>query len=737
MSKRPLLGAAAMAALLPGLAHAEAAAPASQAANPSNASMVGEVIVTAQRRAERLVDVPIAIVAQTGEQLQKAHITDTRDLQQVTPGLSFTTQGAWAQPALRGVSTLNSGAGQESPIAIYVDGVYQTNQVASLFQLPDVSQIEVLKGPQGTLFGRNAEGGAIVIHTRDPLFQPSADVSATLGYYTGDGGSKSTPDYQVKGFVTGPIIADVLAGSLAGYYQDVDKGYLHDVLRGGKFGKKNVEIIRGKLLFEPTPNLKFLATGYYTNSNDRAGTAGSIFPGDSAVAQSVPNGIVPTGQWQTANNFPTYVHTKTRGASLQGVWSTDQGSLNSVTAYTYARTKAEVNLTGGAVPPAQAFGCYITFQCVDYIVPPAGKSISEELVWTSKKYDRFSFVSGIFLYRGNESNGGLVNDAVCPGCSISAQRVIDVTYSGFAEVNYDITDQLTLILGGRYNHDHKNSGNTTVFGVPIHHILSGSWNSFTPRASLRYRLDDQSNVYATFSRGFKSGVVNQDPVLLVAPEKLTAYEVGYKRNTSVYSIAASAFYYDYKNLQVFTFSGTAIGNLISSAANASIYGVDVDGTLKVTSDFQVRLGVSYLPHARYDNFNGATVYGPDKVLGGSLATHLLNVSGKRLLKTPKVTGTLSGDYTHDLGMGKLDATLSMSYSDPFAWENGYRVKTKTHYILNGQVAFTPANSNFTVSVWGKNLTNSYYLAGLVESSLSDLGIAGAPQEVGVTIGYKY
>jgi iron complex outermembrane receptor protein len=739
MSKRPLLGAAAMAALLPGLAHAEAAAPASQAANASNASMVGEVIVTAQRRSERLVDVPIAIVAQTGEQLNRARITDTRDLQQVTPGLSFTTQGAWAEPNLRGVTTLNSSAGQESPIAIYVDGVYQVSQVASVFSLPDVDQIEVLKGPQGTLFGRNAEGGAISIHTRDPLFKASADVSATLGYYTGYGGSRSSPDYQVKGFLTAPIVADVLAGSVAFYQQDLDKGYLHDLVGGGSFGKKTTTILRGKLRFEPTTDLKFTAAAYYSRVNDRVGTAGSIFPGSYAMISAVPTGIVPTGQWQTATNFPTFIHIKTYGGSLQGVWTTDEGSLSSLTAYTHDRNDASVGISGGAVAdPTQRFTCYITFRCVQYEVPTAAKSLSQEFVWTSRKYDKFNFIAGVFLFRSDDYIYGIANAAVCPNCAISFNRVVDTTYSGFAEVNYDLTDQLTLILGGRYNYDHKNASQSPNYGAPVAHIISGSWNSFTPRVSLRYKLDDESNVYATFSRGFKSGVVNAAPVALIPPEKLTAYEVGYKRNTSVYSIAASAFYYDYKNLQVFTFSGSNVGNIVTSAANSTIYGVDVDGTLKVSPDFQVRLGISYLPRARYDTYNNATFYGPDLVPGGLLATHAgQNVSGKRLLKTPKVTGTFGGDYSHDFAGGKLDATLSLAYSDPLYWENGYRVKTKTHYILNGQVSFTPVNSNFTVSVWGKNLTNSYYLAGLVEDALSDLGVAGAPQEVGVTVGYKY
>src|SRR3984957_15031614 len=216
--RRPRYRSVIAASLLAGLAHAAyAQAPAASAPNTpaeSNGTALEAIIVTAQKRSERLQDVPVTISALSSADLQRNNVEAARDLPSVVSGLVWSNQGAWIEPNIRGVYTNVAAIGSGSPIAIYLDGIYQPSQSGTIFDLPDVSQIEVLKGPQGTLFGRNATGGAISINTKDPSFTTTGSVDVSAGAYTGSD-VQTAGHYNVKGYISGPLIADTLAGSLS------------------------------------------------------------------------------------------------------------------------------------------------------------------------------------------------------------------------------------------------------------------------------------------------------------------------------------------------------------------------------------------------------------------------------------------------------------------------------------------------------------------------------------------
>ncbi|HUG61072.1 MAG TPA: TonB-dependent receptor plug domain-containing protein, partial [Methylomirabilota bacterium] len=185
---------------------------------------VGDVIVTALRREERLRDVPISITAVTSGGLERAGIANLRDLGNITPGLVFTGQAGLGSPTIRGIQSTLGQAGAETPTSIYLDGVYQPNIAANVLDIADIEQVEVLKGPQGTLFGRNATAGAINIRTVDPSFDFRGEATISDGIYFG-GGARTSHDVTAKGYVAGPLAGDWLAGSLSGYYEYV-QGYL-------------------------------------------------------------------------------------------------------------------------------------------------------------------------------------------------------------------------------------------------------------------------------------------------------------------------------------------------------------------------------------------------------------------------------------------------------------------------------------------------------------------------------
>ena len=178
-----------------------------------------EIIVTAQRREQRLQDVPMTIAAQTGEELARAGVESVLDIKNVVAGVTFGGQGTAFQPAIRGVNTLVSTGGSENPVALYIDGIYYSTPQILGANLGGVERIEVLKGPQGTLFGRNSVAGAIRIFTRDPTFETTGSVDVEAGYFTGDGGSRSSPRIAASGFVSIPLVDDVAALSVSGGYE--------------------------------------------------------------------------------------------------------------------------------------------------------------------------------------------------------------------------------------------------------------------------------------------------------------------------------------------------------------------------------------------------------------------------------------------------------------------------------------------------------------------------------------
>lgn len=230
-----------------------------QAAGQANAQTVQEIVVTAERREERLRDVPMSITAVTRDAIVKAGINNTEDLSRATPDINIQFYGSFLQPAIRGVSSTGAAVGDNSNVALYVDGVYQAVQQATLIDLPDISQIEVLKGPQGVLYGQNATGGAILVTSFSPSFTPTGRFSASYGNYDA---------VDLRGYASGPI-NDYLAASISGGY-DEHEGFRTQVITGKRDRGLDSKIIRAKVLFKPTDRARITLTAYYSDRSDSA-----------------------------------------------------------------------------------------------------------------------------------------------------------------------------------------------------------------------------------------------------------------------------------------------------------------------------------------------------------------------------------------------------------------------------------------------------------------------------------
>ncbi len=286
-----------------------------------------EVVVSAQRRSENVQDVPISITALSAARLEETGIQDSRDLPLITPGLRVDSVGAYVQPAIRGITTTLT-SGPEANVATYLDGVYRPNTFAAIYDLPDVKQIEVLKGPQGTLFGRNATGGAILITTLSP------DLNTTTGKVSAGYGSFDT--INANGFISVPLVADRLAFSLSAYHDDVKDGWKRNLVTGQKKGAGiETGLVRGKLRFVPVEGADFTLTALYSWRNDDSSYRASIWHGNTDLA-GTPGVIIPSQPWTYAVDPDVAHDSRAEDVSLRGDIEVGPGTLTTTTAYSHS-----------------------------------------------------------------------------------------------------------------------------------------------------------------------------------------------------------------------------------------------------------------------------------------------------------------------------------------------------------------------------------------------------------------
>jgi iron complex outermembrane receptor protein len=706
----------------------------SSAHESDSTDALNEVVVTAERRSGRLQDVPFTVALQTAADLQQVGVTDTRQLPMVVSGLTWNGQGGWQEPNIRGVYTNVASPGSGNPIAIYLDGVYQASQAGSLLGLPDVSRIEVLKGPQGTLFGRNATGGAIQIFTRDPEFNFSGNVSASLGEYTGQS-SHSALHETVEGFLTGPLVSDKLAFSFSASYENAG-GYINNLLNGESQGNIGSKLVRGKLLWKVLDQTTVLLTAYYARRTDEAAEMGIPLNGVTAAAQ-YPDAIYGKHAWEGAYDGPTVpvFFIETTGLSAR-ITSTFEGigTLTSISAYTRNSPQELVDVDEAASP-----ACFASFGCIDYRIRNPEQTASQEVNFASDVWGRFRFVAGAYVFydRADEY------DRVDLGAAFASNSHIYTKEQAlYGEGTYNFTDKLAGVLGVRVDHETKIAegriGTGMDFNEPLSNFADRSWTSATPRVSLRYQLNNEFNSYLTFSEGFKGGVTGTqfNPVPPADPERLYSYELGLKYAQPRASASAAVFYYDYRDLQQEFFNGTVA--FPRNAASAHILGLDLDGTARLNDVFELRATGSWLPQAKYVNYPSAVAYTFPLTPFGLSTVSPYDASGTRMLNTPKFSGNLTGVYTQQADWGKLQTSVSAHYSDSYRWEVTGRVVQPAYATLNAQISLTPAAMrNLRATVYGKNLTNRAVLQGMVLSAVSDGGFFGPPREVGLTLDYSF
>jgi iron complex outermembrane receptor protein len=726
------------ASLLAGLGSiAVAQAPA--ATENQSGNSLEEIIVTAQKRSERLQDVPVTITALSADYLQKTGVERASDLPTAVSGLLWSNQGAWIEPNIRGVYTNVAAIGSGSPIAIYLDGIYQPSQSGTIFELPDVRDIEVLKGPQGTLFGRNATGGAIAINTRDPSFTPTGDINVSAGAYTGNS-VQTAGHYNVNGYVSGPLtsVSDNVAAGLAASYDTTD-GFTTDDVNGSRQGKIQSSLIRGKVLWKPSDSVQILGTAFYSQHEDQVGEE-AVPQNGVTVASQYPGSILPSSQpWHfTFEGAVPGAWGNIKGASLKATIDFSAGTLTSLTGFNQSSVYVSVPIAAAYAAPA----CVKAFICINGVVIPRDQAVSQEYDFASKKWGGFSYIAGFFGLYDNQRE----HDSYNGGGFSDDSTIVTHAAAIFGEGTYEFTDQFSALAGVRVSRDSLNAKGRDFKDAFVQYG-DRSWDSVTPRASLKYKFNPNLDAYFTYSQGFKAGVVSgQLPPppppggsypQPADPEKISAYEVGMKAATDTYSVNLAAFYYDYKDLQVEIFNTTTFTTIPENATTAEIYGLDFDGTAKLNDWFQVRLSGTWLPTAKYKEFEHAVAFVPPLTQTGLVTDNDYNASNSRMLVTPKFTGTIAGTYGQNFDWGRFEATSTLYYSTGYRWEYTDTVTTGPYALLGANLTFSPNVNRFKYTLYGKNITNRAYVQGALPTSAANIIYWNLAREIGVTVGYSF
>ena len=797
-----LTGVALMA--LPAVATAQSQSATAVATPAADDGSIADIVVTAQKRSENLQNVPISISAFTAASLAARGVTDVTAIGNLAPnvtldaGTPFSGSSAVLSAYIRGIGQNDFAFNLDPGVGVYLDGVYLARSVGANQDLLDIERVEILKGPQGTLFGRNTIGGAISIVTQKPAKEFGAKFEVTGGRFN---------RIDTKGSISIPITTGLYSSfsfstkNNDGYQKLIPfPGFANGVIADNfpsfgtghptSFGGESQYALRGKLLWEASNNLTFTLSGDYLHQNSN-GVASSVIktytnPADptnvfgplynGCIAGALPafanagicnnivggtnlGGLVANSAtlfygnqfvapsidttYATGNSFSRMSNW---GVSLTTDVALGDASIKSITAYRKLNWQSGEDEDGSPLPILQT-----SFDENQH-------QFSEELQLTGKAIDkRLSYVVGLYYF----NEGGNLHDTVLfPGglLQIDGQNYLSTTnYAAYTHLNYKITDQLSITVGGRYTHEKKyltglqsdpngafyklngyytpnaasqgalcsvGAAVPSLQGIPaglfcypsasnIYQVypvapaggFGQSFSNFSPKLGIEYQANRDLLIYGSFSKGYKTGgwttrLTTPQPTGTTAPtfgpEKATTYEAGIKSQFMDRKVVfnLAGFYTKYDGIQLNFQVGTA--PTLQNAGNAEIYGFEAELQARPTRDFTIAANLGYT-HARYVQLSPF-------VTGVTLASSLP--------KTPEWKFTLSPEYTIDLGdHGKLlvsaDYTHTTSlYNDT---ENTPDLRRPATDTVNASVTYKAPGDHWELVGGVTNLTNTRYL----------------------------
>lgn len=742
-----MLGACALAFAAPAFAQTDSAAS-SSTTSANNGAAVSEVMVTATRRSAPLQTVPVSVDVVSGEQIQAADLKGVRDLQYLSPSVYVTTANG-ASIAVRGVGTTSTNNGAEQAVGLVVDGVVMGFvDDLGLDDLTDTDQVEVLRGPQGELFGKNASAGVVSINTRNPILGSlSGDVHTSYGELN---------DTNDSATVNVPIGQD-MASRTTVYFAHRD-GFVEDVLLHKTDGGQSTGGAREKLLWEPTDKLKVVVDADFRSSLQSSNYLATWKDFGHGYLTYAPGGLdqqqlgIVAGMNNTENaDFMTGMRlTRSGGLSTEVNYSFDNGmTLTSVSAFRMLGRHIDAAIVSGAIP----------FQ--EQVLNYRGEQYSQELRLTSPSTGKLTYVAGLFGYRRDENFntlvagpfGGQAPAVYGPGAEITPaggrQYVQNVVQSGavFGEATYHLTDTLRLIAGARYTYD-DTRGSTYTEQLPnIYPPLGGVIrptdalgahdNNVSYRVGPQYDIAPHVMAYFTASTGYKGPVIDAESLStpqLVLPETVQAYEGGLKSEllNRKLLLDVAVFNEHFTNFQTSVWEPSINAFRLGNAGGVTSKGVELNFTAKPVSDFTFTGGLTYL-QANYTDFkascystvapiaqvmtsNSSGIGGCYKAPGAS--SGFVQAAGFPLANASKWTYTLSASYKRQISENfQLDANANYVWRSQF-YSVGYDPNTRipAYGVAGLNIGVGPTNGNWRIAIFARNLFDTYFVAAVASTS---------------------
>ncbi len=683
-----------------------------------------EVVVTAQRRAESFEKVPISINSISGQALENADATRLEDISRLAPAVQIARTGIFIQPSIRGVTTVQATSA-ENNVAVYLDNFYQTSSMTLNMDLLNVSSVQVLKGPQGTLFGRNATGGAILVETLKPNLD-NAEGKFRLGYGKFD-------DTRIQGYYSQPL-TDSLAVNIAASDRSTD-GYIEDY-SGFDTAPLDSEAVYAKVLYQPSDKLQVIA-GYNYSKMDDGRSLAITYGGDALALAELyfPSSEFSRERNKTSLTHPVTIRGKQNAETLTVHYDFPAATLSSYSYHQDVDTFTNYEVDG---TPEVLYEQRLNNEFETY---------SQEFNLTSTGEGPLQYVLGLFYY---DADTALVNNYTFDVVPQNSNYSEIDTLAAYADLTWKVTDRLYLTGGLRYSTEDVLSQTVSPAGDYLVDE-SETFHSTTPRVVARYELSDESSVYASYSEGFKSGQINTIPPFeAIEPEQIEAWEIGYKTQLDTLSLATAAYYYDYTDLQVSSILlvNGAQSATTANAASAEIYGAEANLVWAATDALQISANLAYT-HARYDEFTNAPVNIPNPLglnsntCGDALCTQ--DWSGHQMVRAPDWSGNLSANYS--LWFGGHTVTLSgnvavtSSYlpnkADKALSGGGYRYEQPGYTLYSARIDWTLPGDHVTLSAYGNNLADKSYDITSTGSAFGDYHVEGQPRSYGVLAEYRF
>jgi iron complex outermembrane recepter protein len=728
-----------------------------QTAPAQDNATLPEIVVTAQKRTENIINVPISITVLSNEQLLQSARRTVNDLQYAVPNLTtYSNTDFSPNIVIRGFESSARNIGFESSLGVYIDGVFTGRTQSFTQELDDVARLEVLRGPQGTLFGKNTTTGAINITTE----RPGKDLHANLRAEGGNYGY-----YRGSASVSGPLLTDVVAAKLSGFVTG-HNGYVRNVAPGAPARLQNDKSygMRGEIRITQGDSLDIAIRGDYSHRNSTSSQneisatlenpfdlpVNNVIPGPRTVSQNIADvgtrdlyGGSVTVNYTLGNNGVL-----TSISALRGIKATSNGDVDST--------------------PLKILG----FNSREKL-----SQFSQEVRYASSDADAFKYVVGLYYFSQNAKqkraftleqdlvdifvNGfGLPPEFLVPA-AVSPDAAIDTkSYAAFANASYDITDALTLNAGLRYSRETKKL--TLSQSAPP--ALSASFLDFpatkdslkssdlSPTVGLSYKLGERMNTYLRYSKGFKSGGWNTELVpasvailntagdvtgynlglVKFKPESIENYEFGFKSELLDRKVRfnLAVFLQDFKNIQLLQFVGGVQGFSVGNAPKARSTGFEAELAARPTRNFELSASLGYA-NSRYRSYKNADANGTD-------------LTGRRL-DTPKWTATLGAQYTYPVSenvavvIGGDYAYRSSRPGDPFEPNSAL----KAFGLLDGRLG-VEFGERWNVYLWSKNIfAKDYLISRYTDTSSALVGLSqqnesyGDPRTFGVRAGLKF